>query len=350
MESREYTFRYDKKFQLESGRELPGFQLKYNTLGKLKTDRSNVIWVCHALTGSALFVDWWGDLFTDGAVFNPDDYFVICANSLGSCYGSTGPLSVDQASGKKYYQDFPLITNNDVIRAFDLLRNHLNLESINTLIGGSLGGQQVLSWAIYQPKIFENIIPIACNAVASPWSIAINEAQRMAIEADSTWHNRTANAGEAGLKSARAISMITFRSYEAYQQQRDGNSHILDAYKASAYQRHHGEKLASRFDAYSYWTLTKMMDNHNVGRYYSNAEQALSKITANALVIGIDSDLLFPISEQEFVAQSLSNARLEIIHSQFGHDAFLIETQQLNDILKEFLEKRKNIFYNEQEA
>lgn len=350
MKSQKYIFRYDEKFQLESGDALPGFQLKYTTLGKLNHDRSNVIWVCHALTGSSSFVDWWRDLFADGSVFNPQECFVISANALGSCYGSTGPLSIDPVTGNRYYQDFPIITNNDVIRAFDLLRIHLKLENINTLIGGSLGGQQVLSWAIYQPNIFKNIIPIACNVVASPWSIAINEAQRMAIEADSTWQDRTANAGEDGLKTARAISMITFRSYEAYQQQRDENNHLLDAFKASAYQRHHGEKLANRFDALSYWTLTKMMDNHNVGRYYSNAEQALSKITANTLVIGIDSDLLFPLSEQEFIVQNLTNARLEIIRSPYGHDAFLIETRQLIDILIDFLKKGEKVFYNEQEA
>lgn len=350
MESQDHIYRYDKIFQLESGETLPGFQLKYTTRGRLNPNRTNVVWVCHALTGSSSFQDWWGDLFNEGAAFDTSEYFVISANVLGSCYGSTGPLSYDPTSEDLYYYNFPLITNNDAIRAFDLLRTHLQLNSINTLIGGSLGGQQVLSWAIHQPNVFINIIPMACNAIASPWSIAINEAQRMAIEADPTWLQKEVHAGQNGLRTARAISMTTFRSYEAYHQQRDDNNHLLDQFKASAYQRYHGDKLANRFDAYSYWTLTKMMDNHHVGRYNSNAEQALKKIKAKTMVIGIASDLLFPISEQEFIAVHIPHARLEIIDSQYGHDAFLIETKILNSIILNFLKTNKKEVCNEQEA
>lgn len=342
MEAQENTFIHESAFQLESGRALPGFQLKYSTWGKLNTDKSNIVWICHALTGSASFLDWWGGLFSEDGPFDPDEYFVICANVLGGCYGSTGPTSVNPITHKPYFKNFPAITNNDVVRAFDLLRVHLGIEKIHTLIGGSLGGQQVLSWAIDQPTVFRNLIPIACNAFSSPWSIAINEAQRMAIESDPTWQNEEFNAGLVGLKVARAISMITFRSYDAFQEQRSENNHELDHFKASAYQRYQGEKLAKRFDAHTYWTLSKMMDSHHVGRYHSLPELALAKIKANTLVVGISSDLLFPLSEQEFIARNIDHARLEVIDSPYGHDAFLIETARLGEIIHQFLKAESN--------
>ncbi len=341
------TYYHNDDFQLESGGTLPGFQLKYSTLGTLNGSRSNVVWVCHALTGSSSFLDWWGDLFTEDGPFNPNEYFIICANVLGGCYGSTGATSENPKTKAPYFHDFPLITNNDAVRAFDLLRIHLGLHRIHALIGGSLGGQQALSWAILQPLVFRNLIPIACNAVSSAWSIAINEAQRMAIEADPTWPDKNENAGRQGLKSARAMSMITFRSYDAFQEQRDENDHELEDFKASSYQRHQGDKLANRFDAHTYWTLSKMMDNHNVGRYHSMPELALSKIKANTLVVGISSDLLFPLAEQEFVARNISNAALNVIDSLYGHDAFLIETLKLKNIIHHFLTKQPKFILHE---
>lgn len=346
MRTQENTYSHANYFQLESGGALPGFQLRYSTLGKLNADKSNVVWVCHALTGDSKFLDWWGGLFHEGGPFNPSEYFVICANVLGGCYGSTGPTSINPETHHPYFKDFPKVSNNDVVRAFDLLRIHLGIERIHTLIGGSLGGQQVLSWAIYQPNIFRNLVPIACNAVSSPWSIAINEAQRMAIDADPTWKNKDENAGQEGLKAARAISMITFRSYEAFQEQRNENSHEIDQYKASTYQRYQGEKLAKRFDAHSYWALSKMMDSHHVGRYFSLAELALAKIKANTLVVGINSDLLFPVSEQEFITRNIGSARLEVIDSPYGHDAFLIETARLGKVIDQFLKTESNVFCN----
>ena len=215
----EAIFHYDQPFELESGNKLPGFQLKYTTLGQLNKERTNVVWICHALTGSSDFTDWWKDFFTEGSLpadhaspFDPRDYFIICANALGGCYGSTGPLSINPATSKSYFHEFPLVTNRDIVRSFDLLRQKLGLTKIHTLIGGSLGGQQVLEWAIERPALFENLIPIACNAFHSAWGIAFNEAQRMAIAADTTWKENDARAGIEGMKAARAMGMISFRS------------------------------------------------------------------------------------------------------------------------------------------
>ncbi len=336
----ESIFHFGDNFELESGENLPGFQLKYTTLGQLNTDRSNVIWICHALTGSSDFTDWWKGLFTENSPFNPKDYFIICANTLGGCYGSTGPLSINSKTGKPYYHTFPFITNRDIVCGFDLLRQHLNISKIHTLLGGSLGGQQVLEWAIKQPEVFERIIPIATNAFHSPWGIAINEAQRMAIESDSTWKSDDTRAGIEGMKAARAIGMISFRTYDTFlQTQSEKTLENTDDFRASSYQRYQGQKLSNRFNAFSYWVLTKVMDSHQVGRNHESIENALKKIKAKTLVIGIDTDLLFPIREQEYLAKQIEGASLETITSLHGHDGFLVEFDQFKNIVQEFLKR-----------
>ena len=338
----DHIFHYSKDFELEAGEKLPGFQLKYTTLGQLNKDRSNVVWICHALTGSSDFTDWWKGLFEDGSPFDPQDYFIICANALGGCYGSTGPLSNNPVTGKNYFHDFPLITNRDIVRAFDLLRQELDLTKIHSLIGGSLGGQQALEWAIEQPTIFEHLIPIACNAFHSPWGIAFNEAQRMAITADPTWKENDTRAGSEGMKAARAMGMISFRTYETYETtQSEKNLDQLDDFRAASYQQYQGQKLISRFNAFSYWTLTKAMDNHQVARKRGSVENALSQIKAKTLVIGITSDLLFPLHEQEFLAANIRTAELHVITSVYGHDGFLVEFEQFKKLVRKFFRSSK---------
>ncbi|MCW5909721.1 MAG: homoserine O-acetyltransferase [Cyclobacteriaceae bacterium] len=331
-------YHFASEFQLETGGILPGFQLKYTTLGHLNKDRNNVVWICHALTGSADFTDWWNGFLSEDTPFDPRDYFIICANTLGGCYGSTGPLSLNPKTGKPYYHTFPEITNRDVVRSFDLLRQHLGIDKIHTLLGGSLGGQQVLEWAILQPNVFERIIPIATNALHSPWGIALNEAQRMAIAADATWKQDDARAGAEGMKAARAIGMISFRTYETFQQtQAEKTANKTDDYRAASYQRYQGQKLANRFNAFSYWVLTKAMDSHHVGRNRSGVEAALKEIKAKTLVIGIDTDLLFPLREQEFLAEHIPGASLAVLTSLHGHDGFLVEFDQFKKSVRNFL-------------
>lgn len=334
----ESIFHYPSEFVLESGRKLPGFQLKYTTYGQLNKERDNVVWVCHALTGSSDFTNWWEGFFEAGSPYDPRDYFIICANTLGGCYGSTGPLSLDPSTSRPYFHDFPLITNRDAIRAFDFLRKDLHIEKVHTLIGGSLGGQQALEWAIEKPNVFERLVAVATNAFHSPWGIAFNEAQRMAIAADATWKENDPRAGIEGMKAARAMGMISFRTYETYgTTQSEKSINLLDDFRASSYQRYQGQKLASRFNAFTYWTLTKAMDNHHVGRGRESAEAALKQIKAKTLVVGISSDLLFPVSEQQFLVSSIPNAQLEVITSLYGHDGFLVEIGQFKTALKKFL-------------
>lgn len=256
---------YPQPFLLESGKTLPQLQITYHTYGRLNPEKNNVIWVCHALTANADVFDWWKGLFGNDFLFNPAEHFIVCANILGSCYGTTGPLSENPATGEAYYRLFPDITIRDMVAAHEILRQHLGISKINLLLGGSLGGQQVLEWAITQPDLIQHLMVIATNAFHSPWGIGFNEAQRLAIRADQTFYENTPNGGRQGLKAARAIALLSYRTYDTYfKTQRETDLNKTDHFNASSYQNYQGEKLVNRFDAYSYVSLSKTMDSHNV--------------------------------------------------------------------------------------
>ncbi len=328
-----YSFR--SEFFLESGKKLSGLSLAYQTWGTLNDDQSNVVWVCHALTGNHRVQEWWGDLFGEGKCFDPENYFIVAVNVPGSAYGSTGPLSEELSSEEKF-DSFPVLTIRDMVAGLELVRKELKIERIHVLIGASLGGQQLLEWSLLIPEKIDHIIPIATNLKHSPFGIAFNEAQRMAIQADPTFYSKLKNGGETGLKAARAIGMLSYRTYEGYkitQSEKDNSG--FDEFKASSYQNYQGEKLAKRFNAFSYWILSKAMDSHNVFR--ARDEKVLERCRMPALVIGIDSDLLFPITEQEEIAKNLPHAELICLQSDFGHDGFLVETQTLTNHIKQFL-------------
>lgn len=334
-----HVYKYSQKFQLENGAYLPQMQIAYCTWGTYDPAKNNVVWICHALTGNAEPSDWWAGLIGENDLFNPEDYFIVCANVLGSPYGSTNPLSINPETGEKYYADFPDITIRDVVRAFDLVRQDLGIEKIYISLGGSLGGQQAVEWAILQPEVFENLVLLATNAQHSPWGIAFNETQRMAIFADSTWNERRDDAGQAGLKAARATALLSYRTYRMYElSQTESTTEKLDDFKASSYQQYQGLKLANRFDVFSYLTLSKMMDSHNVARGRESIEKALAQVKARTQVIGITTDILFPIPEQRILTQCIPNARLVEIHSRYGHDGFLVETPSLTNVIGKFME------------
>jgi homoserine O-acetyltransferase len=336
-------FKYYKKYNLESGKSLNGFEIAYSTIGKLNKEKSNVVWITHALTGNSNPLDWWPGIIGKGKLFDPEKHFIICANVLGSPYGSTNPLSKNPTTGSPYYHLFPQLTVRDMVNAFELLRQHLHLPVINTLIGGSLGGQQALEWAVLNPDVVKNLILIATNAKHSPWGIAFNESQRLAIKADRTWYNQSDDAGLKGLKAARAIALLSYRNYKTYRNtQSESSNEKTDDFKAISYQNYQGEKFIKRFNAFSYWVLSKAMDSHNIGRGRGQLEEVLKSIKANTLVIGISTDILFPVNESLFLAQNIKGASFEIIDSVYGHDGFLIETQQLTKIIKNFLKTSKN--------
>jgi len=334
MPLKKYT--YTKPFKLESGKILPKIELAYTTLGKLNAKKSNVIWITHALTANSNPEEWWNGLIGKGKFFNPEKYFIVCVNVLGSSYGSTGPLSINPDTGNKYYHDFPQITIRDIVNSFELLKDNLGIQKINTLLGGSLGGQQALEWSISNPNLIENLFLITTNAKHSPWGIAFNESQRLAIKTDRTWFSYSDDAGLKGLKTARSIALLSYRNYNTYQATQYDDSQLIDNYKASSYQNYQGEKLINRFNAYSYWILSKAMDSHDVSRGRKNLKEALNQVTAKTLVVGVNSDLLFPVSESVFIADHIQGAELEIIKSLYGHDGFLIETEQLKEIFEKF--------------
>jgi len=331
------TFTYPHPFVLENGYSLPATEIAYHTYGQLNAARNNVVWVCHALTANSDVLDWWNGLFGAENLFDPAEYFIICANVLGSCYGTTSPLSMNQETGQGYYQNFPAITIRDMVQAHELLRQHLQIEQIYTVIGGSLGGQQALEWAIQQPNHIQNLIIVATNAYHSPWGIAFNEAQRMAIRADETYNQNIPEGGRNGLKAARAMALLSYRNYDTYTKtQREEDISKKDNFRASSYQNYQGEKLVNRFNAYAYMSLSKSMDSHNVGRYRGSVEEALALVKAKTLVVGISSDILFPVSEQRFMAQHIPGATYQEIDSLYGHDGFLIETGQLTQLIEAF--------------
>lgn len=326
-----------EKLILESGESLAEIELTWQSWGTLNETKDNVIWICHALTGNSDAEDWWPDLIGEGLIFDPAKHFIICANMLGSCYGSTGPLSTNPESQQPYFHTFPALSNRDIVQAFDRLRKHLGIVQIEMIIGGSLGGQQVLEWGISHPGLFRHLVPVATNAFHSPWGIAFNESQRMAIAADPSWKEEDPAAGSEGLRAARAIALLSYRSYEIYNRsQEESDLSLTDNYKASSYQQYQGTKLLNRFNAFSYWTLSKAMDSQQLGRGRGGLEKALSRIQAKTLCIGISSDVLFPPQEQRFIAENIPTAEFREINSPYGHDGFLVETAQLATILKDW--------------
>lgn len=331
-------FRTDGPFALESGDVLPSLQIGYNTFGRLNQRKDNVVWVCHALTANSNPVDWWPGFVGPGCTINPEKHFIVCANMLGSCYGSTGPASPLPERRIPYYHDFPPVTIRDLVRAHTLLRQHLGIEQIRLLIGGSMGGQQVLEWAVHEPEVVQQIAAIATNAQHSPWGIAFNAAQRMAIEADPSYYHRSLTGGQNGLAAARAIAMLSYRSYTAYERtQTDDRSRKFRDFRAESYQRYQGDKLVHRFSPHSYVTLSRAMDSHDLGRSRGPVEEVLQSIRARALLIGVTTDELFPVTEQRFLSQHIPNAIYAEVDSSYGHDGFLIETEQLSYILESHL-------------
>ena len=339
-------YRCNEAFTLENGYILDHVDIAYHTYGSLNSNKDNVIWVCHALTANSDVFDWWKGVFGENDLFNPEDHYIICANILGSHYGTTGPLNYPD-SENPLINHFPQFTTRDIARIHNLLRLELGIDRIHVLMGASLGGQQAMEWAIEQAELIDKLVLIATNARHSAYGIAFNETQRQAIFTDPTYGNGTKEGGLSGLKTARAIAMLSYRSYDGYlKTQTSLNNHLTDDFPAASYQRYQGQKLANRFNAYSYVLLSKAMDSHNVGRNRTSIENALAMVDAKTLVIGIDSDLLFPVKEQAFLAEWIPDAQLTRIDSDFGHDGFLVEHKQLTELLSDFInnsDKKKDL-------
>jgi len=335
------TYYYNGTLEMESGKSIHDFPLNYTTIGDLNKEKDNVVWIFHAMTANSDPSDWWDGMVGDGKFFNPEQYFIICVNMPGSHYGSVSPLTVNPNTGQPYYQQFPFFTPLDMVRAYDQLRKQLGIEKILLGIGGSMGGQQLLAWACEQPSLFQFIVPIATNAFHSPWGKAFNASQRMCIESDPTWKEASPLAGMEGMKVARSVALISYRTYDTYDKTQQDEDKAIEFTRSESYQKYQGEKLAKRFNALSYYMLTKSMDSHHLGRGTFEAQVRLSKIESKTLVIGISSDILYPLNEQQFIVAHIPGAKLEILDSFYGHDGFLLENEKLNIILSNLLKQQQ---------
>lgn len=334
------TYYYPANFPLERGGYLPGIKIAYHTYGHLNEKRDNCIWVCHALTANSDVEDWWPNTVVKGGFLDPEKYFIVCANIIGSCYGSTGPLSENPASGEPWYDTFPKLTIRDMVNAHILLANHLNIQNIFSLIGSSVGGFQAIEWAVMEPCRFRSMVLIATAPYASPWTIAIDETQRMAIMADKTFGEKNPEAGKKGLAAARAIGLLTYRGGSGYnisqQEHKCDFEAIPDTPRACSYQQYQGQKLVNRFDAYSYVTILNAFDTHNVGRGRKGIKEALKLLRMPVLNIGITTDIIFTPEEMKELAAMIPGSIYKEIDSKFGHDGFLVEHIVLNQIINDF--------------
>ncbi|HEY4967613.1 MAG TPA: homoserine O-acetyltransferase [Puia sp.] len=328
-----------QSFPLENGPVLPDIRIGYHTYGNLNAAGDNVVWICHALTANSDVIRWWPGMVGDHRYVNPEKHFIVCANILGSCYGSSGPLSENPETGIPYYSSFPMVTIRDMVKAHILLRKHLGINQIHLLIGGSMGGYQALEWSLMEPAVIGDLLLIATSAAESAWGIAVHTAQRLAIEADASWNNRDEEAGVKGLRAARGIGILTYRNYAIMKEkQTDPDVNKLDNYRASSYISYQGNKLSRRFNTFSYWLLTKAMDSHQIARNRGgDLKKVLSSITQRTLIIGITSDILCPLVEQEFLARHIPNSKLVSIDSLYGHDGFMVETEKIGQCLKEWM-------------
>lgn len=332
-------YHHNQSFTLENGQVLPELTIVYHTYGSLNEKKDNVIWICHALTANSDAEDWWPGVVGKGCVINPEKHFIVCANIIGSCYGSSGPVSINPATGHPYYSSFPGVTIRDMVKAHILLREHLGIEHIHLLVGGSMGGYQALEWCIMEKDRINNLFLLATSAAESAWGIAIHTSQRLAIEADPTWKDASPQAGQNGLKAARGMGLVSYRNYALLvEKQSDPDIEKIDSYRASSYIHYQGEKLVKRFNAYSYWLLTKAMDSHNIARgRQATPAQILRHFTQKTLILGVSSDILCPVQEQKFLATNIPGAVFREMDSAYGHDGFIVEAEKISEHLRKFL-------------
>jgi len=329
----------NRTWTTETGFDFSSIDIAWNSWGTLNEKKNNVILICHALTGNSNAEDWFSGLFKENGFIDLDKHFVLCINNLGSCYGSTGPTSINPESGKPYQADFPKFTIRDIVHFQTLLLDYLEIHEIEMIIGGSMGGMIALEFALMDQRI-RSLTLLAMSKAHSPWAIGISHAQRQAIYADENWKRGFYDPDyppQKGLSAARALAMITYRSPKDYEAKfgRSLNTET-QKFEIENYLEYQGEKLTKRFDANSYVSLSQAMDTHDISRNRGSFKKTLSNVKQPCLVIGVDTDLLYPTYEQNELAEFIPNSTYKEISSSHGHDAFLIEFNQINDYLKSF--------------
>lgn len=347
-------------FRFEVGAELGPIDVAFETYGELNSDCTNCILVCHALTGNAhaAFYNsdndrvpgWWDGVIGPGKALDPSGYFIVCSNFLVGCYGTTGPSTISPRALKEYGTSFPLTTIRDMVRVQKKLLDWLGVERVELVVGGSMGGMQALEWGVMYPDFVERIVPIATGASHTAWGIGLNEVARQAIFNDPAYRNGEYYAfgqPSRGLALARMIAMLSYRSSESFglrfQRNRvnqDGGVNFFDLkniFQAENYLHYQGVKLVERFDANTYIYITRAMDLHDVARGRGKMRDVLETIKSKVLCVGISSDVLYPAMDQRGLSELIPAARYAEIQSIHGHDAFLIEFELMNDILRDFL-------------
>ncbi len=329
-------------FVLESGTVLQGVRVTWHSWGRLNNARDNAVVVNHALTGSADVETWWPGLLGPGRALDPERDYIVCANVLGSCYGTTGPATIEAATGRPYGSRFPTITVRDMVRLQKRLIDDIGIRSMACVIGGSLGGMLTLEWALLYPDVVRSIVAVAAAASQPAWAIGWSEAQRQAIYADPDWRGgdySQERPPRAGLAAARAMAMLSYRHWGEFQSRFGRRRRADGVYEAQSYLRHHGETFIDRFQASSYVTLTRAMDTFDVGAGRGGCPKALAGIRVPVLLASVDSDLLYPVDEQAFLARHIPAAEHVVLRSPHGHDGFLIETDSLNAFVRDFRER-----------
>ncbi len=367
-----YTFAEDEPFVLESGATLSPVTLAYETYGRLDAARANAVLILHALSGSAHAagldengrVGWWDDCIGPGKAFDTDRFFIICSNVIGSCYGSTGPSSIDPATGKPYGLRFPVVTIGDMVRAQVRLIEHLGIERLLAVAGGSMGGMQALEWAAHYPERVAAAIPLATTARSSPMLIAFSEVGRQAIYADPNWkggdYYANGSRPDAGLAVARMVGHITYLSEQSMHrkfgrrlQNREQFGYQFETeFQVESYLKHKGLAFTQRFDANSYLYITKAMDYFDLSqsRDCPNGEVSGGLATAFAnsahvrfLVVSFTSDWLYPSYHSKELVSALTAVGADVtyldIQSTWGHDAFLLEVDTMTGLISSFVDR-----------
>ncbi len=365
------NFQLPEPLALDCGRTLKGVNIRYETVGTLAPDRSNAILITHALSGDAHVCGrhapedpkpgWWDEMVGPGRAIDTNRYFVICSNVLGSCAGSTGPRSVNPDTGNPYNLDFPVITIRDMVRAQRYLIDYLGIEKLLSVVGGSMGGMQAMEWAINYPDRLDSAVPIATTSQLSPQSIAFDWVGREAIKYDPNWNNGNYSADhvpDRGLAAARMHAHITYLSDESMSLKfgrdlQDTDSYSFDFHRdfaVESYLEHQGRRFVERFDANSYFYITRAMDYFDLAaRAGGDLARAFASAKAAFLVVSFSSDWLFPTAESRKIVNALLKNRLNVsfceIKSAYGHDAFLLEADVLGPMLRDFLRNRLEVIH-----
>lgn len=335
---------------LDSGRILENAELCYMTWGELNEKRDNVIVVCHALTGNANLESWWKDLLGPARPLDTSKYCIFCSNVLGGCYGTTGPQSLNPATGKIYGNTFPKVTIRDMVRLQAAVLEKLHVAEVACVVGGSMGGMQSLEWALEVRSLkVRSFVSISSSGRHQPWQIGISECQRQAIYSDPKWNAGNydvADPPKTGMSVARMMAMVTYRTHPAYKTKFGRalvSTHQQQVFDVENYLYQQGQKFNLRnFSPWTYVRLTQAMDSHDVERGRGSYHSVLQSISMPAMIISISSDVLYPVSDQAELAEHISTAQHHIVQSEEGHDGFILETRKVGMLLRGFLAEQRS--------